>query len=233
MGAIAKGAEFLQLDRADYRPLGLSPDQSGWQALRQSYDDLPQDAYMPRGAAYRRRRFGRYRYRGATDAVEPAAQMPFYQSPAYNPLNGGIYRHFEPLAPEIQCHPTLLQLIRFHARLCRAADPETQDWQVYVHQIRIVGSPRRLSSPTPEGMHQDGHRYIAQILVARENVSGAETLIYDSTLTLMKRTTLTLPLDTLFINDRSAWHEVTPLRALAAVGQAYRDMLLIDFNPVA
>ncbi|HSV80054.1 MAG TPA: 2OG-Fe dioxygenase family protein [Ramlibacter sp.] len=223
--------DVLALDKRDYARAGITASGPAWEELQTSYADLPADVYLPEGASYRRRRFGRFSFDTETGSLRALADRPFFQAAQVNRLNGGFDRHFAALTPALSRNRVLYQLIRFHAMKLRRVSPEISTWKVYLHQIRIAASAEQSGKPAPEGLHQDGHHYVAQVLVARENVAGAESRVLDLGGRLIACTTLTDALDTLLVNDRSVFHEVTELHCLAADRLAYRDMLLIDFNP--
>lgn len=63
-------------------------------------------------------------------------------------------------------------LIRFFAeRVPGDLDPATTG--VGVHQIRITATRDAKGLPAPEGVHEDGHHYVAQVLMRRTDVQGA------------------------------------------------------------
>jgi hypothetical protein len=221
----------LSFARRDYERAGICVTDSAWEELRTSFGHLPVDTYLPDGASYRLRRFGRFGYDTATGNLLTLADKPFFQAAHFNRLNGGIHRQFAPLTAAVRHNRVLYQLIRFHATELRRACPDIARWKVYVHQIRITASRDASGKPAPEGVHQDGHYFVAQILIARENVTGAESRILSGKNELMAHTTLTRPLDTLLVNDRAVFHEVTELHGQTGDQLGYRDMLLIDFNP--
>ncbi|HEU0199826.1 MAG TPA: 2OG-Fe dioxygenase family protein [Burkholderiaceae bacterium] len=223
--------QFLSFVRPDYERAGIRLGEPAWEELRASFFDLPVDTYLADGGSYRRRRFGRFSYDTTTGNLVSLADKPFFQAPHFNRMNGGIQRRFAPLSAAIRQNRALRQLVRFHANALRLACPDIAQWKVYVHQIRITASADHRGKPAPEGVHQDGHYFVAQVLIARENVTGAESRILSSDKDLIARTTLTQPLDTLLVNDRAVFHEVTEIEAQAGDKSAYRDMLLIDFNP--
>jgi hypothetical protein len=222
---------ILAFARDDYERSGVSIRGPAWEELRASYADLPVDTYLPDGASYRLRRFGRFSYDTQTGSLLSLPDRPFFQAVRFNRLNGGIHREFAPLAAAVRHNRVLYQLVRFHATELRRACPDIGQWKVYVHQIRITASGKAGGKPAPEGVHQDGHYFVAQVLIARENVTGAESRILDSKNELITRTVLTEPLDTLLVNDQTVFHEVTDLHCKAGGKPGYRDMLLIDFNP--
>lgn len=230
-GAIAAPV-FWGYAQADYEHAGVDLASGDWRRLQASYDNLPVDAYLPAGETYRQRRFGRFCYDVAANALQALPHGPFFQAKQFNRLSGGVDRDFAPLASDIQRNATLAQLIRFHVDQIQPARPAVRRWRVYVHQIRITGHDAKPGQPTPEGVHQDGHCYIAQILINRTNVIGAETRIYDLDKQPVLATTLQRRLDSLLIEDATLFHEVTAIRCAHPARPAWRDMLLLDFNPM-
>jgi hypothetical protein len=227
----AEDFEFLSFAHPDYQRAGICVSGRAWEELRASFADLPVDAYLADGGSYRLRRFGRFSYDTETGNLLTLADRPFFQAMHFNRMNGGIQRQLAPLAAVTRQNRVLHQLVRFHANALRRGCPDIARWKVYIHQIRITASKGQRGKPAPEGMHQDGHYFVAQVLIARENVTGAESRIVSSDNQLIARTTLMEPLDTLLVNDRVVFHGVTDLDSQAGDKPAYRDMLLIDFNP--
>jgi len=223
--------QFLAFGYPDYKPIDISLRDPAWKQLSSSYDDLPIDAYLPAGETYRSRRFGRFGYNTDTNELTTLPDGPFFQDKIFNRLNGGIQREFAPLAPATRQNPILYKLIRFHAAQVAEVYPYSARWKVFVHQVRIIGGGDGPGKPTPEGIHQDGHHFVAQILVARENVIGAQSLIYDRRKEIIACTTLRNALDSLLVNDKAVFHQVTELYCKARDERSYRDMLLLDFNP--
>src|SRR5574338_694914 len=93
--------------------LGISVAGPDWSAFAASWNDLPWDEYLARYGRYRRRRHAVfYAARGGT--VEPAPRHePHYQSRAYNPLQGGVERWFEPIAAQIVSGSVMQSVVRF------------------------------------------------------------------------------------------------------------------------
>lgn len=194
--------------------------------FQEFWNFLPTDPFMADGGLYRQRRFGVYHYVPG-EGLSFKGNEKFFQSKDINNLNGGMERSFECIEPEFSRDHILLSLLYWdlfqlpqHIR--------SKKLKVYIHQIRIVSSHEMVGNPTPEGIHQDGHLYVAQHLINRTNVSGGTSQIYDLEKFPVFSKTLTNPLDTLLVNDPRVFHSVTPIRALNNYGS--RDMLLVDFN---
>ncbi|MFF4421408.1 2OG-Fe dioxygenase family protein [Streptomyces sp. NPDC001549] len=196
----------------------------------ESWEDLPVDAYMKDGADYRRRRHGSFRFSGGDLVQEPP--RAFHQSAEVNSLHGGVDRHFPPLADDVAAEGVLHTLIRFFAeRLPGDFDPATSG--VGVHQIRITATRDAKGLPAPEGVHEDGHHYVAQVLMRRVDVGGGESQLYDRDRRPIYSTTLLQPFESIVIDDRRVFHGVSAIEPADGVRQGVRDMLLIDYFPLA
>jgi hypothetical protein len=201
-----------------------------WQRLCADWDRLEPDRYLAGGAKFRLRRYGRYYWSPADDALEALPHEPYFQPEDENPYAGGVVREFAPLLPETVHNPFLHALVRStFACLPVADDKRGRAWEVRVHQIRIVASPGEPGLPAPEGVHQDGTDFLTLHLVRRHNVVGAETTIYDLDRNPVWRSTLREALDSLILEDSRVLHGVTPVRSAGGRTAGTRDVLGVDF----
>lgn len=193
--------------------------------LQLSFDSLVPDPYMPAECGIRKRRFGRFQSMRDGEFASLPGKV-FVQSTEINRVSGGIRRQFAPLEDDIRNSNSLRCLIQFLAGLI---DGSTHDWLVNVHQFRVEtnGAP---ASAAPEGVHRDGHDFIAIISVRRQNIEGGINSIYGEHKELLLTTLLSNPFDTLLINDRTTFHDVTPIQPAAGKGAGLRDTLILDFN---
>lgn len=195
---------------------------------------LEVDAYLPGGATYRRRRFGRILATPETDGsytLTILPHAPFKQSADTISLYEGRARWFAPIEPAALSSDPLHALIRLDLGLITAAEGRAGRFVVGIHMVRVVVmGARDAELPAPEGRHHDGHDYVAMHLVARDSCVGGASLVYrpgrDEPVI---RTTLSNTLDTLVVDDRRVEHDVTPVLTLESCGT--RDMLLVDFDP--
>ena len=129
-------------------------------------------------------------------------------------------------------NPFLLALIRFDFACFEVAKPEllADPWEVWIHQIRIDASGESMVKPAPEGIHHDGHDFIAMHFMGRENVAGGGSFLYDNDKKLLQTHMLERPLDTIYANDHCVMHAVDPIRPVDSALPAWRDMLIIDFD---
>lgn len=131
----------------------------------------------------------------------------FYQSKDNNMLNGGTLRKFETIEASIINNTFLDLLIKKNL----SKIDSYAEWLVHIHQIRIICTENEAGNPTPEGIHRDGHQYVAQILIAKNGVCGGVSRIYDNNKALIFSKKLESPLDTILVNDKKSYHDVTQL----------------------
>ncbi|WP_157831375.1 2OG-Fe dioxygenase family protein [Prodigiosinella confusarubida] len=160
----------------------------------------------------------------------PLNDCRFYQSGEVNVLLGGIERVYQRSETNFINSQLLSHLIHHHIRLLKQVCSACR-WLITCHQFRILCDHDNIGLATPEGIHSDGHDYVFQHIINRNNVSGGESEIYSSEGELILRHTLEHFLETLLIDDRAIKHNVTPLFPGNDVGNpGWRDMLIIDFD---
>ena len=196
---------------------------AGWSA---HWDALPADGYLRDGGRYRRRRHGCFEIEGGR--VDPVPPRPHWQPVEYNALHGGIERWFEPLPAALVADPAWARLL---VGLAAVADRlrGAQRWFVEAHPFRI-DTTGGIGRPTPEGAHRDGVDLVAVILVARHEVRGGETHVFDALGPQGVRFTLREPWSVLLLDDRRVMHETTPIQPAAADAAAHRDTLVLTYR---
>ena len=209
----------------------LSPQmQRAWEHLRDDWHHLELDRYLKDGATFRRRRYGRYYWSPVEDALLPLPNEAYFQPQDENNYAGGIVREFAPLRAESVHNPFLAELVRLtFGCLPLPIEKQGKIWEVRVHQIRIVASAHEMGEPTPEGIHQDGTDFLTLHLVRRDNVTGAESTIYDLDRRPIYSVTLREPLDSFIIEDPRVMHGVTPIHPVDPGSPGNRDLFGIDF----
>ena len=189
-----------------------------------SFESLVKDPYMPSEFGIRKRRFGRF-YWNQNEQLLPLEGTTFVQSIELNSVAGGIQREFAPLEESFKRSILLKRLIGY---LARTIDDPSKEWNVNVHQFRVEsnGIP---ASAAPEGIHRDGHNFVAIVSLRRHNIEGGFNRIYDDQKNLLFETLLSKTFDTLLIHDLTTFHDVTPFQS-PHNSTGYRDTLVIDFN---
>ena len=193
-------------------------------ALSPSWNDLPPDEYLKDGGRYRRRRHACYVVRG--NEVQLAPHRAHWQPLAYNALHGGMQRWFAPVDDAVAAQPAWRALLRWTASVASALRG-AQDWYVEAHQFRI-DTTDGIGRPTPEGAHRDGVNLVAVFLVARHDVKGGETRVFEAQGPNGLRFTLAQPWSVLLLDDERVIHESTPIQPDGA--QPYRDTLVLTLR---
>ena len=221
-----QSAGYAVLDAASLSRLsGVGPARlAAWQSL---WHDLPADPHLRDGGHYRKRRHGSFIVDGTQ--VEAVPQRAHWQPLDYNALHGGIERWFEPLPDTLLRDAAWAQLLGALGG-CASALRGTQRWFVEAHPFRIDTGAQGIGRPTPEGAHRDGVDLVAVILVARHNVKGGETRVFDARGPQGLRFTLAEPWSTLLLDDARVIHETTPIQPVNAALPAQRDTLVLTFR---
>jgi hypothetical protein len=92
----------------------------------------------------------------------------------------------------------------------------------------------RLAGPcdtSPPGLHKDGGKYIATLLVGRCVAQGGEVVTTDNNNKEMDRFTMRESGERYVFDDDRIWHMLTPVAVLEGNQYAYRDTLAFDMLP--
>lgn len=191
------------------------------------WNHLDHDPYLHDKGTYRQRRYAEMIYDADTDILTNTHNAMFYQSKAYNTVNGGT-RKFSLIDEELLNGSLLQRILKYFAgRFAKALS--VSRLELYLHQVRILGSPNQIGLPTPEGIHKDGVDFSCQVLFGRDNVSGGESIIYNNNKTPLIGATMMDPLDFYCFRDPDIYHSVTPIFPINDQVIATRDILGIEF----
>jgi hypothetical protein len=224
--ATLKQQGFALLPAADVAALsGCSV--ADLQALNASWQHLGSDNYLKDGGKYRSRRHASCVVSQAQ--VERVAHRAHWQPLEYNALHGGMERWFEPVQ-DVTFSSALHAVLAWLGGLSSALR-SVQPWYTEVHQFRI-DTAGGIGRPTPEGAHRDGVDLVAVFLVAREQIKGGETRVFEADGPSGQRFTLTEPWSVLLLDDARMIHETTPIQPLgdAAELRGYRDTLVVTLR---
>jgi hypothetical protein len=223
LGDVLRERGYAVVSPAGVRALtGCTPPEL--EALRPSWQTLPPDEYLRDGGTYRRRRHSCFVVRG--DEVEQAPHRAHWQPLEYNALHGGMHRWFAPMQPADLAQPAWQRILRSLSGLwCELKG--RQPWYVEAHQFRI-DTTDGIGRPTPEGAHRDGVGFVAVFLVAREQIKGGETRVFDARGPAGERFTLTEPWSVLLLDDERVIHETTPIQPTGPGG--HRDTLVLTWR---
>jgi hypothetical protein len=231
--AASRAAALAALTRAGYAQLSaaeareaLAVDTAGLDALRASWEELPRDTYLRDGGSYRARRHSCFVQSPAAGALEAVAHRAHWQPTAYNALHGGLERWFEPITPAVAGASAWRGLVSAIGGLFAQVRPATR-WYIEAHQFRI-DTAHGIGRPTPEGAHRDGVDFVALVLVARRDIEGGETRVFDAAGSSGVRFTMREPWSMLLLDDARVIHETTPIRSRDARG--VRDTLVLTYR---
>lgn len=210
------------------RMTGTGPED--WARFARHWDDLTLDTFMKDGGTYRYRRYGHFHLDTGNGRLTAQPHAPYYQDSAVNPLNGGVRRHFDPLTDAFLADPLTSAVVRRLGDVFSRVEG-VRHWDVKLHPFRIVTSSDQVGRPAPQGRHRDGSTYVTSLLVARTNLTGGESSLYDDDGTRLFAATLGEPGDQLLVDDRRLLHDVTPLTPLDPDRPSHRDVLIVDFEP--
>ncbi|QHA88459.1 2OG-Fe dioxygenase family protein [Serratia rhizosphaerae] len=209
--------------------LGLSNNEAAEGTLISTWDNLPVDEYLP-GSRLRRRRICKFSL-SPQGEIAPLQDCHFFQSSQVNGLLGGIKRLYPRSEDNFISSSVLRRLLAHHHALLTRLVGDRR-WLVTCHQLRICCDAQQAGLAAPEGRHADGHDYIFQHLIQRRNVLGGASEVYDRNGRPVLTRVLQGFLDTLLLDDRKMLHDVTPLYPDDPHRAAFRDMLIIDFDPI-
>ena len=211
----------------------LLRDGDDWDKFGRFWEGLPLDPHMGDGGTYRRRKYSAISYNLDDATVELVDTDGFLQSKEINRLNGGIARRFEPIDLALLDSSVFRRMLaHFGARIAEVApggEPAAPVRRINIHQHRIVASEKELGNPTPEGIHRDGVEHIVMMLVARRDIAGGASTLYDNAESPVLTHTLTNSGDYIFMDDRTGLHSVSPVRVAPPAPGGYRDMFFLEF----
>lgn len=193
-------------------------------ALGATWQDLPPDEYLRDGGRYRRRRHSCFVVHEGR--VTQAPHRAHWQPLAYNALHGGMQRWFAPIRADVVALPAWTRLLCWLAEVADRAWG-ARPWYVEAHQFRI-DTTDGIGRPTPEGAHRDGVDMVAVFLVARHQVKGGETRVFEADGPNGRRFTLAEPWSLLLLDDARVIHETTPIQPDG--DDPYRDTLVLTLR---
>jgi hypothetical protein len=196
-------------------------------ALLPHWNNLVPDAHLKDGGRYRQRRHSCFVLEDGQLSQSP--HRAHWQPVEYNALHGGIERWFEPMQADMAQSPAWQRLVTGLGKLADAIRPNTPAWFIEAHPFRI-DTQGGIGRPTPEGAHRDGVDLVVVCLLARHNIKGGETRVFDADGPNGQRFTLLEPWTTLVLDDAKVIHETTPIQPLNASAGGHRDTLVLTYR---
>lgn len=189
-------------------------------AFLASFGNLKFDEYS--GGNHKYRRFSQYRlsFEAPRWRLELLPHRPYLALSQYNTFAGGIYRHYEPL----EIDPS--ELVDAGAK--EIPLDTSVEWQINVHQHRVLAGPNIHGHIVPEGAHQDGHEFVMISVFGRHHITGAEmSLLPAGGGEAFYKTTLEEG-QLVVLDDVRMAHDVTDIEATNEEG--HRDIIIVAFS---
>ncbi|OLS19338.1 MAG: hypothetical protein HeimC2_41740 [Candidatus Heimdallarchaeota archaeon LC_2] len=197
------------------------------------WNKLEIDNHMMDGGKYRLRRYGRFTFDNETEKLDYQGEVKYFQTEELNTFAGGQVRKFAPLFDETVQNNFLRELILFDFNQLPIKDEfQNIKWNVGIHQIRILAEPGKKGQPAPEGIHKDGEMYTVQHLIERKNIEGGENAAYDNDKNRIAKWMQSQRFDSYYFEDDVIYHSVSQVTSKDESSIGYRDVLLIDFDPI-
>jgi hypothetical protein len=188
-----------------------------------SFDELPDDAFLKGDFRFRKRRYGLGTLSsGGVKWVDRADA--FYQSELINSYSGGMKRYYDPIGLCVKEYVDTV-LIKEVSEFLPSAF-----YSLGVHQMRVVTENNRIGMPAPEGIHQDGFDFVVTACVSVNNIVGGNSILVDSkdhgNLVYEK---ILNPFEMLLFDDRIHAHYVSPI-VPKMPGKGFRDVFVLTFK---
>jgi hypothetical protein len=192
---------------------------------------IPRDKYYEGGDRYRS--LNRVRaeiVEGGVRVWASEESTPYVQLKKYNTTIGGVPREYAPLPVEVAASIGVRKMIAQQLSCLPLSRVGTR-YLVNVHVIRFVATLGRPCDTSPPGLHKDGEKYIATLLLGRCGAQGGEVIITDNDKREMDRFTMRETGECYVFDDDRIWHMLTPVAVLEGNQFAYRDTLAFDMLP--
>ncbi len=173
----------------------------------------------------RYRRFNQYKvhHTGRSWEFDVLPVRPYVTYRKYNKAAGGIKRFYEPLEVRFDEYISL--------GLEDLAIDKSIDWQINVHQYRVIVNADVEGVTVPEGIHCDGHEYVMICVFDRKNISGGELSLF-SDIDGKNRFYKGIIQDgqAVLLDDRKMFHYVSNIEPLDLNQPSHRDIVVIAIS---
>ena len=156
--------------------------------------------------------------------IEIVGDLNFYQSEIYNNYNGNKLREYPNISKNILNDKLFIEILKNFNLMVKEQYGENNKF-VQIHKIRVYAD-KDSTNLVPEGIHQDGFNMIAIYCVARVNITGGTSIIYDNNKEIIYEKQLNEG-EMIVINDNEYFHNVTNIELLDKEKIGYRDVIVL------
>jgi hypothetical protein len=195
--------------------------------LSESFNNLPKNEYFD--GEYRLRRYSRFNFSrkklphiGIINKLRKLPTKTFTQSAEFNSFQGDLERSYEEIEQrtfDTQAFIEMLTRFKQIASLDDKADVE-------VHQFRVRTDGNQIVKVTPEGVHQDGYKFVGMFVFRRNNLIGGEICIHTKKQAAPFIKHSFNNGEFVVFNDKRFWHSAEDIDA-AGGGEAYLDAFVL------
>ena len=193
----------------------------GVNTVKDSFNKLPKTNH--RDGEYRLRRYSKIKLSDTDDFKYMKMESEaFNQSAHYNQFQGGVDRKFEDIEDEVVHSGGMMEMCDTFLQSSGFSD----DHEIEIHQMRIV-TKNELTPVSPEGVHQDGYRFIAMVGINRYNITGGNLLVCK---TYEGKPIVDFPLDDgemIMLDDKAMWHNATQIKPISDAVQGWMDAFIL------
>ena len=193
----------------------------GVSTVKDSFNKLPKTNH--RDGEYRLRRYSKIKLSDTDDFKYMKMESEaFNQSAHYNQFQGGVDRKFEDIEDEVVHSGGMMEMCDTFLQSSGFSD----DHEIEIHQMRIV-TKNELTPVSPEGVHQDGYRFIAMVGINRYNITGGNLLVCK---TYEGKPIVDFPLDDgemIMLDDKAMWHNATQIKPINDAVQGWMDAFIL------
>ena len=195
--------------------------QWGVSTVRDSFNKLPTTDH--RDGKYRLRRYSKMKLSDTDHSKYMKMESEtFNQSAHYNKFQGGVDRQFEDIEDEVIESGGMLEMCGTFLESSGCVD----DHEIEIHQMRII-TRDELTPVSPEGVHQDGYRFIAMVGINRYNIAGGNLLVCK---TYEGKPIVDFPLESgemIMLDDTVMWHNATQIKPVNPDVQGWMDVFIL------
>ena len=186
--------------------------------LKESFNFIKKDNYYNNS---RNRAFSMLKIE---DNIEIIGNLNFYQSGIYNNFNGNKMREYPNIDENILNDKLFIEILKNFNFIVKEQYRENNKY-IQIHKIRVYAN-KDSTNLVPEGIHQDGFNMIAIYCVARVNIKGGCSIIYDENKKIIYEKELAEG-EMIVINDNKYFHNVTNIELLDKEKLGYRDIIVL------